>query len=235
RALEPTGMIPDLHLPIGQRLHASQQSVRVVVNCLFSHSQQLLENLSRKDVAPIRGSPYNLMAYDIVLHNFRSSLYKRGPLCGRFNANFPIRLCPRERRCSRRPKRCASSVAPKPSVKSSKDNAFKTSRTRSSLPILPCANGCIALPIRVSRAWWIALAPVDPRKSRVNSKSISTASSIKTPWSTAPSLPNGAVVNSPRFSPNKLGSNSVVSVSELCEKKHAKLLPPHRTARSQPR
>jgi hypothetical protein len=57
--------------------------------------EQLLENLSRKDVAPIRGSPYNLMAYDIVLHNFRSSLYKRGPLCGRFNSNFPIRLCPR--------------------------------------------------------------------------------------------------------------------------------------------
>src|SRR4029450_11252892 len=57
--------------------------------------KQLLENLSRKDVAPIRGSPYNLMAYDIVLHNFRSSLYKRGPLCGRFNSNFPIRLCPR--------------------------------------------------------------------------------------------------------------------------------------------
>jgi hypothetical protein len=36
--------------------------------------KQLLENLSRKDVAPIRGYPYNLMAYDIIFHNFRSSL-----------------------------------------------------------------------------------------------------------------------------------------------------------------
>jgi hypothetical protein len=35
--------------------------------------EQLLENLSRKDVAPIRGSPYNLMAYDIVLQNWRMS------------------------------------------------------------------------------------------------------------------------------------------------------------------
>ena len=96
--------------------------------------KQLLENLSRKDVAPIRGSPYNLMAYDIVLHNFRSSLYKRGPLGGRFNSTFPRRLCPRERRCSRRPKRGASSVAPKPAVTSSKDRACHTSRTRSSFP-----------------------------------------------------------------------------------------------------
>ena len=45
----------------------------------------------------------------------------------------------------------------------------------------------------------LPLAPVDPRKSRAHSKSISTTSSIKTPWSTAPSLPNGVVVNSPRF------------------------------------
>src|SRR5438034_7871801 len=94
--------------------------------------KQLLENLSRKDFYTILFFFKQKTAYDIVLHNFRSSLYKRGPLCGRFNSNFPIRLCPRERRCSRRPKRCASSVAPKPSVKSSKDNAFKTSRTRSS-------------------------------------------------------------------------------------------------------
>jgi hypothetical protein len=29
-------------------------------------NEQLLENLSRKDVAPIRGYPYNLRAYDGV-------------------------------------------------------------------------------------------------------------------------------------------------------------------------
>jgi hypothetical protein len=28
--------------------------------------KQLLENLSRKDVAPLRGYPYNLMAYGII-------------------------------------------------------------------------------------------------------------------------------------------------------------------------
>src|SRR5438445_9686706 len=37
-SLEPTGMIPELHLPVAQRSDPSQQAVRVVIDCLLSHS-----------------------------------------------------------------------------------------------------------------------------------------------------------------------------------------------------
>ena len=45
------------------------------------------------------------------------------------------------------------------------------------------------------RVWWIARALVDRPKSPASWKTISIASLIKTPWSTAPSIPNGAVAS----------------------------------------
>jgi site-specific recombinase XerD len=53
--------------------------------------QQLLENLSRKDVAPIRGSPYNPMAYDIVFIIFVVVYTEEAPYA---DASTPIsRYC----------------------------------------------------------------------------------------------------------------------------------------------
>jgi len=148
--------------------------------------------------------------------NFRSSLDERVPLCGHCNANFLILLCPLERRCSSRRKRPGSSAVPKPCATSSQGSASKRSPTRGTLPILPCVHGSTALPTKAPRVWWIARTPVDRPQSPAPWQTISIASSIKTPWSTARSIPNGVVANSRPSSPAKLGSNSAAKVCAVC-------------------
>ena len=64
------------------------------------------------------------------------------------------------------------------------------------LPILPCASGSIVLRIRVRRVSSTAHAPGAPPKSHASWNGTSIISSIKTPWSTVPSIPNGVVANS---------------------------------------
>jgi Helix-turn-helix domain len=52
--------------------------------------------------------------------------------------------------------------------------------------------------------------------SRASWNNTSIASSIKTPWSTALSIPNGVVANSPPCWPTRPGSNSAVKVCAGC-------------------
>ena len=62
------------------------------------------------------------------------------------------------------------------------------------------------------QASWTTPAPGDPPKSRASWNSTSNASSSTTPWSMAPSIPNGVVASWRPSSPVKPGSNSAAKV-----------------------
>jgi len=103
---------------------------------------------------------------------------------------------------------CATSCA-----MSCKGRVGKPSLTPSSGRLPPGASGSIALPAKARRLESIARALDARLTSPASWNSTSIASSIKTPCSMAPSIPNGVAAHWPRCWPNRPGSNSAVSAS----------------------
>ena len=154
--------------------------------------------------------------------------------CAPSKAPFPLMRSRPEQPYASRPRRHVSFAVHRPSMRWSRVNTSPPSPPPSTWRMLPCVHGCSAWRRRGPRACWIAHAPGDRPQAHARWNTTSSASSIKTPWSTALAIPHGVVAPWPPWWPTRPGSNSAVNVCAGCEKKGPKLLPPHRATGARP-